>query len=932
MDKVALCMIVHDDVSYMKEALASFKQVQKRYVFVSRVPWHGEPGNWQVASEIARESGATVVEGDWGSEAIHRQAALSQLSEFGHAYALIPDSDEVIEASLLESLLRIAGQDLAERVYIEWATYWKTPQHVVRPREAFTPCMMLSLTKAHHVELRHFEGGRALLLPASYGIVHHLSYAGSDERIFRKTSSWGHRDEVQPGWFERVWKGWDHDPLMQDLHPTHPAAYRFVEAIDLPPALAAAGILPAQETRVPVPTSFPAVSVVIPLHGGEEDIQRCLESLLAYPSLLHEVIVVDNASPDGSAAICEELLKRFPRGVLERRETNTGFAAACNHGARLASGDVILFLNSDTVVPKSGLIRLMEALGSSGSIGAAGPVSNNVGHFQMVQTTYTAWETLDRFANSLAMRSEPLEDTDMLVGFCLAVRRSVWHEVGEFDESFGIGTFEDNDLSYRIRRAGYRLVIARNAFVHHTGSKTLSKVVGDIPSLLQTNHARFERKWRQDIELGFASHLSGLASGRIVFREEAKPEHFWDDVAKLRARANVSLCMIVKNEERVLGACLESAMPFFTEVRIADTGSTDATPSIIEASGALMVDFPWTQSFSEARNASMQGATGSWIFWMDADDTLPLECGRRILEAAANAPADIIAFTLPVRFTDEGPHSGVQVDHVKLFRNLPGVAFEGRIHEQIIASLQRVSPGGKIARLEAYVLHSGYDTSEEGQARKRERDDTLLKLDLADRPGHPFVLFNLGMTAHFNARHEEAVSWFEQCLEASGSHESHVRKVYALMGGSLRQLGRIQESTECFLKGLEVVGDDPELHFFLGQLASDTGNWEAARFHYEACLAVDTSAFYSSFDRGIQGFKTFHNLAGVESASGNYARARELFLKALASAPEFLPSAFSLFDIAKAHGDRETMIQMLEWVRHREGQSANWEAMRSKLP
>jgi tetratricopeptide (TPR) repeat protein len=142
----------------------------------------------------------------------------------------------------------------------------------------------------------------------------------------------------------------------------------------------------------------------------------------------------------------------------------------------------------------------------------------------------------------------------------------------------------------------------------------------------------------------------------------------------------------------------------------------------------------------------------------------------------------------------------------------------------------------------------------------------------------------------------------------------------------------VPEAKKTFEEGLREIGPDPELHFCLTQIASDEGDLAVARSHYEACLRVETSTFYSSFDRGIQGFKTLHNLAGVELAAGDYPKAKELFLEALQSAPEFLPSAFCLFDAALARNDRATMIEMLEWVRAKAVQSPNWEAMRSRLP
>lgn len=134
------------------------------------------------------------------------------------------------------------------------------------------------------------------------------------------------------------------------------------------------------------------------------------------------------------------------------------------------------------------------------------------------------------------------------------------------------------------------------------------------------------------------------------------------------------------------------------------------------------------------RNESLKRAKGRWVFWMDADDTLPWPSGEAILRAAVGAGPEIAGFVVPVRFVTDDPVYGTRVDHVKLFRNRKGVRFEGRIHEQILPSLR--ASGGEIVRLDVEVLHSGYDTSEEGQRRKRERDYRLLDLDLADAPNH----------------------------------------------------------------------------------------------------------------------------------------------------------------------------------------------------
>jgi O-antigen biosynthesis protein len=383
------------------------------------------------------------------------------------------------------------------------------------------------------------------------------------------------------------------------------------------------------------------VSVVIPVHGGWEDLRACLDSLVACQDLLEEIQVVDDASPDDAP---EETQGR-PCVRLLRNTEQRGFAATCNYGLKETSGEIIGFLNSDTVVPRAGLIHLIEALRHSGSIAAAGPYSNFVGHSQQITPTYTTLDTLDLFAQDFADRPQEDVETDMLVGFCLAVRKSVLEEIGAFETRFGLGTFEDNDLCYRIRRAGYRLIFATRSFVHHGGSKTLSRLPISVPALLEHNAALFRQKWLADLESGYASHLSGLAPERIVFDPGKHPDLRLRQVQELARRADVSLCMIVKNEERVLPDCLTSARPFFREMIVVDTGSTDRTVEIARECGAQVFDFPWTESFAEARNQSLSHATGRWIAWLDADDTLPWESGEAILHSALSAPPDIVGFS-----------------------------------------------------------------------------------------------------------------------------------------------------------------------------------------------------------------------------------------------------------------------------------------------
>ncbi|HSI72187.1 MAG TPA: glycosyltransferase [Fimbriimonas sp.] len=935
LDCAAICL--HDDHYYLRYVVEALSGVPA-HVFVSRLNWLGESSkSWRPSMKAAKSLGAIVHIGDWATEHKHRLAALDLLRGLGHSNVLILDSDEILAPELLSALANLASVDAAEIVRVHMDTYWRSPSHVIRPRERLAPVVMINPQRVDHYSVREFgprrdeppSTCREIVLGPEHGVLHHLSYCGPDERILKKLSTWSHRNEVVDEWVERVWFQWPKDRLMRNLHPTHPGAYGWIEHINRPAILAdvpdysglpAASALTVEESR------WPKVSIVIPVYGAFHDLFACLESLAKCMDLIHEVILVDDASPEP----LEQYLQAGERLTILRNEQvkqgagGLGYGGSCNRGLQQTTGDVVVFLNSDTVVPRPGLFRLIESLRGD-NVAAAGPYTNRASYHQPIDPTYTSLENLDLFAQDFANREGPDLDVDMLVGFCLAVKKSVLDEVGGFDEDFYPGMFEDNDLCYRIRRSGRRLVVSHRSYVHHEGSKSISKLKEPMSKMLARNQVLYRGKWFFDLQCGFASHLSGDRSELIKFDAERHPDKIIAEAQALAAEADISLCMIVRNEERVLADCLKSAQPFFKQMIIVDTGSTDRTVEIAKEFGAEVHEIVWPDSFAAARNESLKHAKGKWIFWMDADDTLVFGCGMELLHLAMNAPEEIGGFVVPVQFVESD--GGTRVDHVKLFRNRPGACFEGRIHEQNVRSIR--AAGGEITRCGAYVLHSGYDTTGAGQARKRERDFHLLELELKDRPEHPFVHFNWGMTEHHVGNHEKALEWLETSISLAPPGDSHVRKSFVLMGNCYRALNKPEQALETYMKGLEVVGEDPELRFQAGSVLNDLDRLEEARDQYLQ-MRDDIDGHFVSLDVSILTFKREHNLGGIYLRMGDYVSAKEWLLRALSHGRIYEPSAEMLVAAALENLDVGVARDTISLVLQISGPTELWAKMHSE--
>ena len=335
------------------------------------------------------------------------------------------------------------------------------------------------------------------------------------------------------------------------------------------------------------------------------------------------------------------------------------------------------------------------------------------------------------------------------------------------------------------------------------------------------------------------------------------------------------------------------------EMVVVDTGSEDRTPQIATHYGANLFHFPWPDSFAAARNESLRHARGRWIFWMDSDDTISPDNGRKLRQLAHQPAApSVLGYVMQVHCPGPCPIGVTDVtvvDQVKMFRNLSELRFEGRIHEQILPAVRRL--GGDVQWTDIHVVHSGADHTPEGQLAKWQRDLWLLELELQDHPDHPFALFNLGMTLADKQDHLAAIDALQRSLAVSQPHESHVRKLYSLLVTSHAALDHVDQAWQCCQEGLQTFPDDPELLFRRGVLAQRLGRLSDAEQAYLSLMRQPTDRrHFSSVDRSISGFKVHSNLALVYTAQRQLALAEQQWRDAIAAEPDASPCWASLAD------------------------------------
>lgn len=250
---------------------------------------------------------------------------------------------------------------------------------------------------------------------------------------------------------------------------------------------------------------FPFVSIIIPTYNGQALLAVCLPSLRgqSYPADSFEVIVVDDASGDGTV---EWLAAEFPWVQVVRLAQNSGFIAACNAGVAAARGEVLVLLNNDTEAEPGWLAALVAALMDHPQAGSA---ASKMLLFDRRDTLHTAGDTMGK--NGIPRNRGVWEqDTGQYdqqrwvfgpCGGAAAYRREAWQQAGGFDPALWM-YLEDVDLAWRLQRLGWRSIYAPEARIYHqlsatgggvlasyyTGRNTLWVIARNWPGALLRRH------------------------------------------------------------------------------------------------------------------------------------------------------------------------------------------------------------------------------------------------------------------------------------------------------------------------------------------------------------------------------------------------------------------------------------------------------------
>ncbi len=279
---------------------------------------------------------------------------------------------------------------------------------------------------------------------------------------------------------------------------------------------------------------------------------------------------------------------------------------------------------------------------------------------------------------------------------------------------------------------------------------------------------------------------------------------------------NLSLSMIVKNEERFLPECLESVKGLVDEIVIVDTGSTDSTKQIAASFGARVFDFAWCDDFSAARNESLKNTTGDWVLYLDADERVDKTYHGKIRRMISGGKADAFLLNLKSKIGTKEDSQYHLVSYPRLFKKMKGVAFVGEVHEQITTSLNAVR--ARIVQSDVIIEHLGYAQDDDVILEKARRNYRLLLSQIERRENYGYALYQLGQTEIVLSEVEKGLAHLHEALAVGGFGKSVEASIYGIIAENTFKRGDYNAALSACEKSLHAAPQQTFAHMMKGEI------------------------------------------------------------------------------------------------------------------
>ncbi len=377
----------------------------------------------------------------------------------------------------------------------------------------------------------------------------------------------------------------------------------------------------------------------------------------------------------------------------------------------------------------------------------------------------------------------------------------------------------------------------------------------------------------------------------------------------------LSVCMIVKNEERFLEDCLKSVRDVADQIVILDTGSTDRTIEIAQSFNAEIHHFTWQNDFSAARNESIQYATGDWILWLDADERLMPESIPELKKLLRPEPKPLAYIVQIHNLQKDGRNYKLSGAH-RLFTNHRGIRFNGRIHEQVVYSLAQLKGIEKEANVR--LLHLGYGLDEASQEAKNKRNRKLLEQMVREEPNNAYAHFTLAQNYGLTGEPAKAIKHYKLAWKLQKFTKAMQASLLNTMAEAEMTVGKSQDAYRHCKQSIELIPNQVGAYFLLYKMAEEEKDNEAAlKWMQELYIQngkLQVTAKRISTDVLFDEILLVTEMAGLYNKTGQREKALEELRTLLKKYPDSDEIKRNLLQIASDSGDFALAEQVLNEV------------------
>lgn len=302
----------------------------------------------------------------------------------------------------------------------------------------------------------------------------------------------------------------------------------------------------------------------------------------------------------------------------------------------------------------------------------------------------------------------------------------------------------------------------------------------------------------------------------------------------------LSVCLVVKNEEKYLSRCLLSVKDVADEIVLVDTGSDDTTVEIARQFTDKVFNFKWRDDFSKARNFALDKTAGDWVLFLDGDEELDPQCITALREKIEQGDAEGYLVKV-LNYYESGNEVLTAPDVIfRLFRNRKAYRYSGAIHEQICDNIIVLNPAAKISIAEDItIIHYGYLQEEVNSKNKAERNTRLLEKAIQKNPDNLLDRFHLGVEYFRVSQLDKALQEFLYVYDKADLQAAYAPKLMRYITTCKYLLGNLPEALlfidEVWLKAFRDHGD---LYYLRGIVCKDLGRHAEAYESFKKCLSL----------------------------------------------------------------------------------------------